>query len=97
MKDLKVYTLPNDQPIVLLDCDKVFNALTNKEKLYAHYLSQAAWFGSLINFVQTSPESPAIFAILHNIYLEDSIDELKKKSLDNGVTVDEFKVKCLFI
>lgn len=96
MKDLKVYTLPNDQPLVKLDCNVAFNALSDKEKLYTHYLSKAGWFGSLITFVQTSPESPTIFAILHRIFLEESIDDLKKKALDDGVTEEEFTVSFFY-
>jgi hypothetical protein len=52
MSDVSQFVLPNDQPVVSLDCEEAFNALTNQEKLYAHYLSQAAWAGGLIVFVQ---------------------------------------------
>lgn len=46
------YVLPLNQPVVSLDCDVAFNGLTNKEKLYAHYLSQASWYGGLCVPVQ---------------------------------------------
>jgi len=52
MTDSSQYVLPNDQPVVSLDCEEAFNALTDQEKLYAHHLSQAAWTGGLIVFVQ---------------------------------------------
>lgn len=50
------YTLPNSQPVVVLECGTAFNALTKKEKLFAHYLSQACWVGSLIVLLQVSDD-----------------------------------------
>ncbi|XP_014488498.1 PREDICTED: dipeptidyl peptidase 3 [Dinoponera quadriceps] len=88
--DTTLYTLPNNQPIVALQCENVFKALTQKEKLYAHYLSQAAWSGGLIVLIQTSPESPLIFALLHKIYLTEPINELKDAVIHANVTEDEF-------
>ncbi|CAL7951208.1 unnamed protein product [Xylocopa violacea] len=89
-EDITLYTLPNNQPVVTLECDTAFNALTKDEKLYAHYLSKAAWNGGLIVFVQTSPESPLIFALVHKVFITETIDELKKSVLNIGINEDEF-------
>lgn len=51
-KLLSHYILPLDQPVVKLDCDVAFTGLDSKEKLYAHYLAVASWYGSLATIVQ---------------------------------------------
>lgn len=95
--DNSLYTLPNSQPIVVLDCETAFNGLSKNEKLYAHYLSKVSWNGGLITLVQTSPESPLIFALLHKIFLSESIQDLKKSAITAGVSEDEFTVSFLIL
>ena len=36
------FVLPNDNDVVLLECKTAFDALTNQEKMYAHYISQVS-------------------------------------------------------
>ncbi|KAL6589980.1 hypothetical protein ACP70R_050178 [Stipagrostis hirtigluma subsp. patula] len=89
----KEFIMPNDLPVCSLDCGTAFKGLTKQEKMYAHYLSQASWVGSLIVLLQTSPESPIIFTLLHKIYSAESIEELKKKALS---TLSEEELKAIF-
>ncbi|GLV40147.1 Dipeptidyl aminopeptidase III [Carabus blaptoides fortunei] len=88
--DKSNYILPNDQPIVELDCATAFNNLTNDEKLYAHYLSRAAWNGGLITLVQTSPESPIIFAFFHKMFTAFPVPKLKELATKVGFSDDDF-------
>ena len=50
--DLSQYVMPNDTPVAVLDCTEAFAGLTDREKLYAHYLAQASFAGGLIVLVQ---------------------------------------------
>ena len=54
--------LTDDPPtIVPLAIKPHFEALSNKEKQYAHYISRAAFAGTRIVFRQVSPESEPLY------------------------------------
>lgn len=92
MTDRSQFILPNNQPVVELECASAFKALTPTEKLYAHHISRASWNGGLIVLVQTSPESPLIFVLLHKIFAGESIQDLKTAALSEGLSEDDFTV-----
>ena len=105
MNDEK-YLTPKEQPVFQLDAAKSFEGLTDKEKKYAHYLSEgtlvihnfwqnlniwlACWAGAPICLHQTSPESPVIFSILQELFHNNKIDELETSSIKNGVSKEDF-------
>lgn len=73
MVDVSQYVLPPETKVAFLDCDTAFKGLTDKEKLYAHYISQASWYGGLIclfqvwlllivAFIKTKLNQPVIHA-----------------------------------
>lgn len=92
--DYSQYIISREIDINILDCATAFAGLTEKEKLYAHYLCRASWEGAHICLLQTSPESPGIFLLLQQLFHAESVEELKERALlsDNGPSKDEFEV-----
>jgi dipeptidyl-peptidase-3 len=62
------FTPPIGATIHQLKVKPVFDALSEREKLYAHYLARAAWHGSQIIMRQVSPECPDIFDSIMDLY-----------------------------
>lgn len=81
MADVKRVRIDLNTNVCNLNCSVAFQELTNTEKLYAHYLARASWQGSLIVFLQTSPESPIIFLLFQSLYSGQSISQLKADCL----------------
>jgi len=85
------YTITNDQPVVALDARTAFEKLTEREQLYAHYLSRASFYGGLICLLQTSPESPGIFRLMHRINMAQSVEELREACVAKDIPEVDFK------
>jgi len=93
--DMSCYIIPNDVPVCQLDCQKAFNALNMKEKLYCHYLSKACEEGGLIVLVQTSPESIPIFLLMQGLFSKEG-PNLREKALKDGVSESDFEALLAF-
>uniref|UniRef100_A0A8C7Z5A5 Dipeptidyl peptidase 3 n=1 Tax=Oryzias sinensis TaxID=183150 RepID=A0A8C7Z5A5_9TELE len=85
------YYLPNDIGISALDCREAFRLLSPQEKMYAHYLSRASWYGGLVVLLQTSPESANIFVLLQRIFRKETPEELEKVAATVGLSSEEYK------
>ena len=71
--------------------------MTEREKLYAHHISRASFYGGLIVLLQTSPESPLIYRLIQLINAAQSVDELKKSAInEHGVTAEDFQAYLVY-
>lgn len=87
------FTISNDTPVFVLECSTAFEALDDKEKKYAHFLSRAAYEGSLIVLIQTSSESTPIFLLLQKLFSEQDVPSLKKdvQAFDKRISDQDFQ------
>ena len=65
---LRQYLADSPPTIVPLAIKPHFEALNDKEKKYAHYISRAAWSGTRINLRQVSAESEAIYDFILTLH-----------------------------
>ncbi|KAF3901415.1 hypothetical protein AA313_de0209754 [Arthrobotrys entomopaga] len=75
-------------PICRLEIKPHFEALTYKEKLYAHYISKASFAGTRVVLRQVSPESEPLFDLILSIAKHVDNDHSKLVSAA-GVTEEE--------
>ncbi|XP_074861753.1 dipeptidyl peptidase 3 [Carettochelys insculpta] len=90
------YVLPNDVGLALLDCSEAFRLLLQSERLYAHYLSRACWYGGLIVLLQTSPEAPAIYVLLSRVFRAQDPDELRELACSIGLSDQEYQAFLVY-
>ncbi|XP_020823931.1 dipeptidyl peptidase 3 [Phascolarctos cinereus] len=90
------YILPNDIGVASLDCREAFGLLSPMERLYAHHLSRAAWYGGLVVLLQTSPEAPHIYTLLSRLFRAQDPEQLKECALKEGFTEDEYQAFLVY-
>lgn len=90
------YYLPNDIGVSALDCSEAFRLLSPQEKMYAHYMSRAAWYGGLAVLVQTSPESANIFVLLQRMFRKQTPAQLQQVASAAGLSDDEYKAFLVY-
>ncbi|QDS74412.1 hypothetical protein FKW77_005831 [Venturia effusa] len=87
---LKHYLADNPPSVVPLEIKPHFEALSDEEKLYAHFISRACFAGTRIVLRQCSPESESIYDFiveLHNAFKGD----WKAVQEKAGLSDDELK------
>ncbi|XP_054907586.1 dipeptidyl peptidase 3 [Poeciliopsis prolifica] len=90
------YYLPNDIGISALDCREAFRLLSPQEKMYAHYLSRAAWYGGLVVLLQTSPESANIFVLLQRIFRKQTPEQLEQVAKAAGLSSEDYQAFLVY-
>uniref|UniRef100_A0A8C9X2H5 Dipeptidyl peptidase 3 n=1 Tax=Sander lucioperca TaxID=283035 RepID=A0A8C9X2H5_SANLU len=90
------YYLPNEIGVSALDCSVAFHLLSPQEKMYAHYLSRAAWYGGLAVLLQTSPESADIFVLLQRIFRKQTPAQLEQVATAAGLSSEEYQAFLVY-
>ncbi|RDW94407.1 putative dipeptidyl peptidase 3 [Coleophoma crateriformis] len=67
-QELKNFLADSPPSTVNLEIKKHFDALTDQEKRYAHFISKAAFAGTRITLRQVSPESTDIYDFIISLY-----------------------------
>lgn len=87
-QELKHYLADAPPSVVRLEIEKHFDALTDKQKRYAHHISRAALEGTRIVLRQISPEAEAIYDFI--LALHKSCDgDWKALQAEAGVSDEE--------
>ncbi|XP_060107462.1 dipeptidyl peptidase 3 [Heteronotia binoei] len=90
------YILPNDIGIANLDCAEAFKLLSPEERLYAHYLSRACWYGGLVVLLQTSPEAPAIYTLISQLFRVQDPARLGELARSLGLSDEEYQAFLVY-
>jgi len=80
---------PIDTPIHYINSEASFSQLSDKEALYAYYMTRASWEGAKICYFQRSYESPALM-VLFSLVFGDGLS-LKENAISAGVTEVEWQ------
>ncbi|PMD17494.1 putative dipeptidyl peptidase 3 [Hyaloscypha hepaticicola] len=89
-RDLKHFLADSPPSTVNLEIKKHFDALTDQQARYAHYISRSAFTGMRITLRQTSPESESIYDFIIELYKASNADwkSLQKQA---GISDEELK------
>ncbi|KAL2017819.1 hypothetical protein VTK56DRAFT_1621 [Thermocarpiscus australiensis] len=85
-QELSQYQADAPPSVVRLEIEKHFNALTDKQKRYAHFISKASFAGNRIVLRQVSPESESIYDFIIALHRSAAGDW---KALAQKAGVDE--------
>jgi dipeptidyl-peptidase-3 len=86
---------PIDTPIHYIDSEVSFSQLSDKEALYAFYMTRASWEGAKICYFQRSYESPALMVLFSLVFGDGPA--LKGDAIAAGVTELEWQQMCVYV
>lgn len=91
-QELKGYLADSPPSVVRLEIAKHFDALTDQQKRYAHYISKASFAGNRIVLRQVSPESEHIYDLIIALHRSSGGDwkALAKKAAVSDEAVTHF-------
>lgn len=89
MADAKYYSVPADTPVNRLEAKQAFEGLSERERLYAHFLGRASWEGAPICLLQTSPESAPLFLLIQRLFSCQSVASLRETAFSQCSINDE--------
>ncbi|KAF2401290.1 dipeptidyl-peptidase III [Trichodelitschia bisporula] len=91
-ESLKHYLADSPPTVVPLGIKPHFEALSEEEKLYAHYISVACFAGTRIVLRQVSPEAESIYDFIITLHNEFNGDweEVKKKASVSDEDIKDF-------
>ncbi|POS84255.1 putative dipeptidyl peptidase 3, partial [Erysiphe pulchra] len=92
MSTLQNYYADSPPSTVKLEIKRHFDALTDQEAAYAHYISRAAFSGTRITLRQVSPESESIYNFIIELYRSSggNWEALRKKANVNSQDLQYF-------
>ncbi|PMD48553.1 putative dipeptidyl peptidase 3 [Hyaloscypha variabilis F] len=89
-QELKNFLADSPPSTVNLEIKKHFEALTDQQRRYAHYISRSAFTGMRITLRQTSPESESIYDFIIELY-KASNGDWKSLQSQAGISEDDLK------
>lgn len=94
-KDIKFHTTPESPPVCQLQVKDAVAKLTDKEKLYAHWMSQASWMGSKVVLNQVSTESPVLFDLFMLLFTSSSVEQVQDSVVPKGGEAKKMKTTAV--
>ncbi|GAV02056.1 hypothetical protein RvY_12669 [Ramazzottius varieornatus] len=74
---LKEFAVARDTPIASLEAKDAFDGLQPDEKCFVYHMSEAAQLGGVIDYFQTSAESPFIYLLLQKVFGLSQVADLQ--------------------
>lgn len=97
---MEEYLTPKNVPICTLDTSEPFNKLTDREKLYTHYMNQASWAGAPIIVKQVSTESQLLVEYFVKFFRKHKLEDVKLAwqlyCSDEDISAALNYISCLF-